>query len=369
MKERSAYRILFAGGGTGGHLFPALAVADKVRQKLPEAEILFVGTKHKIEARVVPKAGYGFKTIWISGFQRKLSFATLLFPLKLFVSLLQALFIVMKFKPVAAVGSGGYVAGPAIFGARVMGAKIILLEQNSYPGITTRLLERFADELHLMFADAQKYLRRKEIHKITGNPVRVSGSGMDRNAAKKKLGLLPDKPTLLVLGGSLGARSINEAVAVNREAFISKGIQVIWQTGNAYYEEFGKYESEFIKTLAFIEDMETAYSAADLLLARAGATTLAEITVLGIPSVLVPSPYVAENHQFFNAKSLADSNAAILLEDAKVKQELAAVVNDTIISDEKLEALKNNALSLGKPQASEIIAESILDFVKNRKGV
>ena len=233
--KKNQYRILFAGGGTGGHLFPAVAVAEQIKNMKPETEILFVGTRSKIEGNVVPKLGYKFKSIWIKGFSRKFDLENFFFPLKLFVSVIQSLIISLRFKPRVAVGSGGYVSGPAIFGASVMGAKVILLEQNSYPGVTTRLLERFADELHISFEDTKKYLKRKSISRLTGNPVRRNLGTEDKYKAREQFGLQPLVKTLLILGGSLGAKSINIANAENIKELENGEFQIIWQTGKIYF--------------------------------------------------------------------------------------------------------------------------------------
>lgn len=360
--SKTAYRFLFAGGGTGGHLFPAVAVAERIKARIPEADILFVGTKNKIEGRVVPKLGYKFRSIWIKGFSRKFSVENILFPVKLIVSLMQSLFINMSFKPKVAIGSGGYVSGPAIWGASVMGAKIILLEQNSYPGVTTRLLEKYADEIHVSYSDSEKYLKSKDKIKVTGNPVRESLGEINKEKALKHFHLLPGTKTLLILGGSLGAASINEAVAAAAGVFKEKGLQLLWQTGSIYYDRYKHLNGSGIVVLPFIEDMNLAYSAADMVAARAGATTIAELLVLGIPAVLVPSPNVAENHQYYNAKSLEDVNAALLIEDKNVKKILAEKIISTIFDDGKLEILKTNAGRLAKPDAASLIADSAIKF-------
>ncbi|MBA4251206.1 MAG: undecaprenyldiphospho-muramoylpentapeptide beta-N-acetylglucosaminyltransferase [Chlorobiaceae bacterium] len=367
MKNEKTYRFLFAGGGTGGHLFPAIAVAEKILELKPQAEILFVGTKNKIEGTVVPKLGYKFKSIWIKGFARKLTFENLLFPLKLIVSLLQSIFINVKFNPKVAIGSGGYVSGPAIWGASVLGAKIILLEQNSYPGITTRLLEKYANEIHLSFDDAKKYLRKNELIRVSGNPIRSSIKLKDKSEAIKFFGLDSSKKTLLVLGGSLGAKSLNEAIAYSLSKLNEMNIQVIWQTGKNYISEYKKYSSDKNYVAAFIDDMSAAYSACDLMLARAGATTIAEITSIGISAVLVPSPNVTDNHQYHNAKSLEDRNAAIMIEDKKLNERIISVVSENIFDINKLLELKNNAKRLGKPDAAEIIAKRAIELAEGKE--
>lgn len=358
------YKFLFAGGGTGGHLFPAVAVAEQIREMKPEADILFIGTKDKIEGKVIPKLGFKFKSIWIKGFSRKINFENLLFPVKLFVSMVQSLLINISFKPKVAIGSGGYVAGPAIWAANVLGAKIILLEQNSYPGVTTRLLERYADEVHLSFEESKKYLRRDKIHHLTGNPVRKNLGSFNKGDALRKFDLSGEKKTLLVLGGSLGARTINEAMMESIKILEENNIQVIWQTGKNYYEQFRHLNSEKVKILDFIEDMNAVYSACDLLLARAGATTIAELLNLGIPAILVPSPNVAENHQYHNAKSLSDYNAAILIEDKNLKNELASILLDLLYSENKLDEIRKNAMKLAKPDAAKMIAQYAIKFAE-----
>jgi UDP-N-acetylglucosamine--N-acetylmuramyl-(pentapeptide) pyrophosphoryl-undecaprenol N-acetylglucosamine transferase len=361
-KQRTPYRFLFAGGGTGGHLYPAIAVAEEIKRLKPESEILFVGTKSKIEGRVIPKLGYGFKSIWIKGFARKFNFENLLFPVKLFVSLMQSLFISFNFKPRVAIGSGGYVAGPAIWGASVLGAKIILMESNSYPGVTTRLLERFADEINISFEDSKRFLRKPDKIKLTGNPVRTELGSLNKEEAKKFFGLDETKFTVLVIGGSLGAASINRSVASCIEELEKKSIQFIWQTGKNYYHSYKNINLDSVKILDFVEDMNKAYSACDLLVARAGATTIAELSVLGIPSILIPSPHVAENHQYFNAKSLADEKAAILINDYELNSVLKNKILEVVENKELQNSLSENAKRISKPDAANTIAMSAINF-------
>lgn len=363
MKKSSAqYRFLFAGGGTGGHLYPAIAVADEIKRIKPESEILFVGTKSRIEGTVIPILGYGFKSIWIKGFSRKFSLSNILFPVKLIVALIQSLIISFKFKPKVAIGSGGYVAGPAIWGASVMGAKIILMESNSYPGVTTRLLEKYADEVHVSFEDSKKYLRFPEKIKLTGNPVRKELGTSDKKEAKKYFGLDENKFTILILGGSLGAESINNAAANMIEDLDKNNLQVIWQTGKNYYDKFKKFNFTSVKILDFIDDMNKAYSACDLLVARAGATTIAELSVLGIPSILIPSPHVAENHQFYNAKSLADEGAAILIPDDEQMKNLKNKILELVSDKNQLKNLSDKSKKKSKPNAALEIANSAINF-------
>jgi len=361
--NKKKYRFLFAGGGTGGHLFPAVAVAEKIRNKIPDAEILFVGSKSKIEGRVIPKLGFRFKAIWIKGFARRFSLENFLFPFKLVVSIMQSIFINMNFKPKVAIGSGGYAAGPAIYGSYLTGAKIVLLEQNSFPGVTTRILEKYAEEIHISFEDSKKYFKDRSKLKLTGTPVREGLLNINREEALKSFGLNASKKTLLVLGGSLGAASINAAVANSISFFEEKDIQVIWQTGKNYYLKYQHLSSNKIIVKDFIEEMNFAYSASNLIIARAGATTIAELLTLEIPAALVPSPNVAANHQYYNAKSLADQNAAILIEDHLLKDKIQEV-SLILFDDKKLNDLKMNAKRISKPDAAEIIAESAIKLAE-----
>lgn len=364
MRFNATYKFLFAGGGTGGHLYPAIAVADQIKKLKPESEILFVGTKDKIEGRVVPECGYKFKSIWIKGFARKLSLSNILFPVRLIVSMLQSLLISMKFKPKVAIGSGGYVSGPAIWAASVMGSKIILMESNSYPGITTRLLERYADEIHLSFEESKKYLRRQNILKVTGNPVRENLGTIDKKNAKKFFGLDENKTVVLVLGGSLGASSINRSIEKGLKDLLDNEIELIWQTGKNYYDAYKNYNFNTVKIFDFIDDMNKAYSAGDLLVARAGATTIAELTVLGMPAILIPSPNVAENHQYHNAKTLADQNAVILIEDSEIDKKLINTIIELSNNRNKLNELSANAKKFAKPDAAYKIALSAINYAQ-----
>lgn len=364
--SRTQYRFLFAAGGTGGHLYPAVAVADEIKKIKPESEILFVGTKDRIEGRVIPKLGYKFKSIWIKGFARKFNWSNLLFPLRLLISMVQSLAISMKFKPKVAIGTGGYVAGPSIWAASVMGAKIILMESNSYPGITTRLLEKYADEVHLSFDISKKYLRRQNILKVTGNPVRENLGTIYKAEAKRFFGLDENKKTILVLGGSLGASSINNAIEKCLNTVVENNLQMIWQTGKNYYERYKNLNFAAVKIFDFVEDMNKAYSACDLLVARAGATTIAELTVLGLPAILIPSPNVAENHQYHNAKALVDKNAAVMIQDDELNSKLFETLLSVINDSKKLEELSFNAKSLAKPNAAREIA---LNAIKHAQTV
>lgn len=368
MSSSKSYRFLFAGGGTGGHLFPAVAVAQRIIEIMPDAKILFVGNKSKIEGKVIPHLGFEFRPIWIKGFARKFKLENFLFPLKLIVSLLQSLIICIRFKPNVAVGTGGYVAGPAIWASHIYGAKILLLEQNSYPGVTTKILQKYADEIHLSFDNSIKYFSNQSKCFVTGNPVRIDIKLIDRSKALEKLSLDVSKKTVAVIGGSLGAASINNVVAKSLNFFEENNIQLIWQCGANYYNEYNKFTSQSVKVTSFIEEMSLVYSGADLLITRAGATTIAEITSLGLAALLIPSPNVAANHQYYNAKTLADKDAAVLIEDKNLEREFTATVLSLINDAQRINLIRIKSKELGKPQAADIIAENVINLAEISEG-
>ncbi len=359
---------MFAGGGTGGHLFPAIAVAEKIRAIIPESDILFIGTKSKIEGSVVPKLGFKFKSIWIKGFARKITFENILFPLKLFVSLIQSVILNLKFKPNVAIGSGGYVSGPAIWASYFTGSKIILLEQNSYPGITTRILAKYADRIYLTFEDSKKYFSNQSNLVVSGTPVREELGKVEKKLAVKKFNLDAGKKVVLILGGSLGAETINKATAYAVGKLKSSGIQIIWQTGKNYFQHYKNLTNDSIKIYPFIENMNYAYSACDLVVARAGATTIAEIIYLGLPSVLIPSPNVAANHQYYNAKSVVDNNAAVMIYDNQAESKLTDTIVSLISNEEKLNGLKKEIEKLNKENSAELIAKFAIKLAEESNG-
>ena len=358
------YRFLFAGGGTGGHLYPAIAVAQRISEILPNSEILFIGTKNKIESRVVPEHGFNFRSIIISGFSRKLNLKTFLFPFKLLAGMFQSLIINFKFKPMVAVGTGAYVSGPAIWGAVFMGAKAVLLEQNSYPGITNRLLEKRARKIFISFEESKKYFNDNSKLVLSGNPIRTDIELQNKEDAKKYYKLDITKKTLVIVGGSLGARSINEALKHNIKSLENLGINILWQTGEYYFDEYKKYESHNTKVVKYFDKISVAYSAADLIIARAGATTIAEVALLGLPMIFVPSPNVAADHQYKNAKVLEDENAAELLKDSEINDDLVSSIEKTIFDEERLNTLKENIKKFAKPDAIDLISNEIIKLAK-----
>ncbi len=365
MTERfNRYKFLFGAGGTGGHLFPAIAVAEKIKELKPEAEILFLGNANKIEGKAVRKNGFDFKPITISGIHRGEVLRNLVFPLKLLIGMTQSLAVSMKFKPRVVIGSGAYVSAPVVWAGSVMGAKVILLEQNSYPGITNRLLDKKAEVIFTAFEESKKYFRFPEKVRTVGNPVRVNLKLTGKAEAKEKLGIDENRKTVLIIGGSLGARSINEAVKNNIEKFKNAGFTLLWQTGKSYYDEYKSFESENVRPIDFIDDVALYFSAADLVLARAGASTIAELAQLGLPAVLVPSPNVAANHQYKNAKELADKEAAILLSDDEISDKIYETVYGLIEDEEELTKLQTNIKKFAGENAAEKIAKYAIELAE-----
>jgi UDP-N-acetylglucosamine--N-acetylmuramyl-(pentapeptide) pyrophosphoryl-undecaprenol N-acetylglucosamine transferase len=361
--------LVFAGGGTGGHLYPALAIADEIKRRHPDAVIVFVGTEGKIESRVVPARGYPLITIWISGFRRRLSAGTLLFPVKVLVALLQSALILWRKKPDVVIGTGGYVCGPVVAAAQMLGRRTLIQEQNSVPGATTRMLARRADEVHIAFEHSGSYLRRRDNIRLTGNPTRDILGRVTREEGARFFGLDAGKQTLLVFGGSRGAATINAAMTPLAGSLAGEGIQVIWQTGEEDFETlrraFTEYREE-VKLYPFIERMECAYAACDLAVCRSGATSLAELTRTGVPSIFIPYPYAAADHQTENAKAMAEAGAGILVPDADAATLLPAAVRGLLSDRERLQTMGKAARLLGKPGAAGVLADAIERLARAR---
>jgi UDP-N-acetylglucosamine--N-acetylmuramyl-(pentapeptide) pyrophosphoryl-undecaprenol N-acetylglucosamine transferase len=357
-----ALRVIFAGGGTGGHLFPGIAVAEALRELRPDCVISFVGSRGRIESRIVPKYGYPFDAVWISGLQRAFSLRTVLLPLKLLVSLVQSWGILRRRRPDIVVGTGGYASGPLLYVAARSGRRTLIHEQNEYPGITTRKLAPLVDEVHVTFPSSGRRLGSARRLVESGNPVRLSLRRSDRGDARAFFGLHPSRTTLFVFGGSLGARSINRALRPLVPRLVREEYQLVWQTGTADFEELkslGALYREQVIVRQFIDEMDLAYSAADLVLCRAGATSLAELTALGIPSLLVPYPHAAADHQYRNAVALAETGAALVLRDeelGRLERELFALLDDSAA----LLRMGAAAEAAGRPRAAFDIAEAVI---------
>ena len=358
--------FLFAGGGTGGHLFPAIAIAQKIRQEMKNSEIEFVGTKQGLEYRVIPKLGYRIHYISVRGLRRKLTPSNVLVPFRLVLSFIQCAAILRRVRPCAVIGTGGYVSGPMLFMASRLGYPTVVQEQNSYPGVTTRLLARWVDRVHLSFEASRAFFRNQSNLFVTGNPVRDFARDMTREQARARFQLTPERPVVLVFGGSQGALAINRAMlGALDEVMASTPIQLLWSTGPIGYEEVKAGAEKYadrIRVYEFIEDMGAAYAASDLAVCRAGATTLAEITVCGLPAILIPYPYAAAGHQEANARTLEAAGAArVVLEKELSGKLLAKEIEDFFRTPDLGAKMSEAARSASFPNATSEIVRSIFE--------
>jgi UDP-N-acetylglucosamine--N-acetylmuramyl-(pentapeptide) pyrophosphoryl-undecaprenol N-acetylglucosamine transferase len=366
--ENKHIKVIISGGGTGGHIFPALAIANEIKKRFPDTDILFVGAKGRMEMEKIPANAYPIEGLWISGINRKSLWKNFAFPFKLLSSVLKAKKIIRKFKPDFVVGTGGFASGPVLYAAQQKGIPTFIQEQNSYPGITNKLLSKKANRIYTAYDNLERFFEKEKIVK-TGNPVRKELHGLTANKteALQNFGLQSGKKTILSVGGSLGAHPLNEAVKSIVNQIKAHDYQLIWQTGKNDFDNYDKYNSDFIKVLPFISNMQDAYAAADLIISRAGAGTISELSIVGKPVILVPSPYVAEDHQTKNAQALVDKNAAIMIKENQLKSDLWNNVQN-IFSDEKLaDDLKRNIKQMAMPDATKLIVDDILSYVNSRK--
>ncbi|MBX2870847.1 MAG: undecaprenyldiphospho-muramoylpentapeptide beta-N-acetylglucosaminyltransferase [Saprospiraceae bacterium] len=361
-------KIIISGGGSGGHVFPALAIAEAIRAKEPDTEILFVGAKGKIEMEKVPLAGYPIKGLWISGLHRKLTMRNLAFPFKLISSLAKSFGIVRSFRPDVVVGVGGFASGPVLQVASWLGIPTLIQEQNSYPGLTNRLLAKRVDKICIAYDRMERYFPKDKLV-MTGNPVRkvIGTEKIDQAAALAHFGLEPNKRTLFSFGGSLGAQSINEALAANAELMGKHPeVQLLWQAGKLYFERFKESEMAQLPNVQirpFIDRMDLAYSITDLVIARAGALTIAELSQVSQPSILIPSPNVAEDHQTMNAKALMEKDAAVLLPDPQAEEQVISLALEVVQDQARLAKLAENVHQLATPEAATLIAEEVFKLL------
>lgn len=363
MKEE--LRIIVSGGGTGGHIFPAISIANAVKARHPEAEILFVGAEGRMEMKRVPAAGYRIKALPICGFDRKHLWKNIAVLLKIWKSRRLAKQIIKEFKPMAAVGVGGYASGPTLNMAAAMGIPTLIQEQNSYAGVTNKLLAKHADKICVAYEGMERFFPKEKII-LTGNPVRqgLLEQTKSRKDAMAAFGLEADKKTVLLIGGSLGARTLNESVLRNLAQIAESGVQLIWQTGAFYFQEIqerlkqsGKPENLFVTD--FIAKMEDAYAVADLVISRAGASSISELCLLGKPAILVPSPNVAEDHQTKNALALVNKQAALYVKDAEAPEVLMDMAIRTVRNEEELAALSKNIKKMAFTDSADRIAEEV----------
>lgn len=363
---REGLRFIISGGGTGGHIYPAIAIANELKLRFPDCEILFVGAKDKMEMQKVPQAGYKIEGLWISGLQRKLTLQNAMFPLKLVDSLVKSRKIIKNFNPDIAIGTGGFASGTVVRIAAQMGVPTLIQEQNSYPGITNKLLAKKARKICVAYEGLEKFFPKEKIV-FTGNPVRQDLLSVEQNRqdAVRYFDLDPNKKTLLVLGGSLGARRINQLIEKELENITNQDVQIIWQCGKFYFEEYNKYnEKENVTVLSFIDRMDLVYAAADVIISRAGASSVSELAIVGKPVIFIPSPNVAEDHQTKNAKAIADKNGAILIKESELDIRFSDVFSEVIHNEELQTELSENIKKIARPHATQDIVDEVVKLMK-----
>ncbi|MDX5321722.1 MAG: undecaprenyldiphospho-muramoylpentapeptide beta-N-acetylglucosaminyltransferase [Bacteroidota bacterium] len=360
----SLHRVIISGGGTGGHIFPAVAIANEIRAQHPDCNILFVGANGRMEMTRVPEAGYRIEGLDIAGLQRKLDPKNLLLPFKVIKSYRQARSILKKFDPQIAIGVGGYASAPLLFAAQRMGIPTLIQEQNSYAGLTNKILARRAQKICVAYEGMESYFPKDKII-LTGNPVRgemVQWKGKEEEA-RTTFSLDKDKPVVLAIGGSLGARSINEALYASLDRFRDAGVQLLWQTGKAFAQKAADASGNGIHTLPFIQRMDLAYAAADIIISRAGALSISELSLVGKPCILVPSPNVAEDHQTKNAQVLVKAGAALSVRDTEASAILVDEALTLLRKKELCATLSEHILSLGIGDAATRIKKEIDQLV------
>lgn len=362
-------RVIISGGGTGGHIFPAIAIADEIKKRFPTCHVLFVGAEGKMEMERVPKAGYKIKGLPIQGFQRKFSFANLKLPFKIIQSLLKARRIIKDFRPQLVIGVGGYASGPTLKMANLLGVPTLIQEQNSFPGKTNKLLAQKAAAICTAYPNMERFFPADKIH-LTGNPVRID---MVDITNKKEQGmeffkLDKNKPTLLIIGGSLGAKTLNKSIKHGMEKLDQAGVQVIWQCGRLYHADLSisvnRRNLPSIHLYQFIDRMDLAYATADVVISRAGAISVSELCIVAKPTILVPSPNVAEDHQTKNAMALAKNQAAILLKDSAAEDTLVAEALKLLQDKSHSDILGKNISKMALKDADVIIANEVLKLIK-----
>lgn len=362
---RQSVNILLSGGGTGGHIYPAVAIANELKARHPEARFLFVGALGRMEMEKIPQLGFEIEGLNISGLQRSLSLKNLAFPFKLVQSLLAAGKIVKRFRPNVVIGTGGYASGPTLYMASLKKIPSLIQEQNSYPGITNRLLAKKADRICVAYDGLEKYFPPEKIIK-TGNPVRQDLLDIEgkKKEALEHFGLDPDRKTLVVIGGSLGAKVINETLAKHLDELLGTGLQIVWQTGKLYYERFRELgEREGVQMREFIQKMDLLYAAADLIISRAGAGTISELCIVGKPVIFIPSPNVAEDHQTKNALSVVERDAAVMIRETELENFMPTLL-DLAGDEKKRSRLSKNIKKLALPDATLRIADEVEKIVK-----
>jgi UDP-N-acetylglucosamine--N-acetylmuramyl-(pentapeptide) pyrophosphoryl-undecaprenol N-acetylglucosamine transferase len=361
-------KVIISGGGTGGHIFPALAIANAIKELKPDAEFLFVGANGRMEMEKVPAAGYNIKGLDIAGINRSSILKNLSFPYKLWKSLNDAKQIIKDFKPDVAIGVGGYASGPLLWAAQKQNITTVIQEQNSYPGITNKLLSKKVAQIFVAYSGLEKYFPKEKI-KITGNPVRADILSLEgkREIGIKHFNIDVNKKVVFVTGGSLGARTINQSIKNCLYLFKEKDVQLIWQTGKLFFTEATQAAKELnydgVQVFEFVKEMDLAYAAADVVVSRAGAGAISELCIVGKASILVPLPTAAEDHQTHNAMSLVNKKAALLVKDTEAKEQLPIKIFELLNNNELRIELEKNAKDLALPKSAKSIAEDIIKLI------
>ncbi len=358
------YKFILSGGGTGGHIYPALAIANELKSRFPNAEFLFVGAKDKMEMQKVPQYGYKIEGLWIAGLQRKLTLQNAMFPFKLMDSLWKSRKIIKKFNPNVVIGTGGFASGPLLQMANMLNIPTLIQEQNSFPGITNKLLSKKANKICVAYENLERFFPREKMI-LTGNPVRQDLIEIEskKTEAIHYFNLDPNKKTLLVLGGSQGARRVNQLIEKELDNLNALKIQLIWQCGKLYFDDFKKYNSDHVQVLAFIDRMDLVYAAADIVISRSGASSVSELCIVGKPVIFIPSPNVAEDHQTKNAKSIVDKKGALMLKESELDSQFSLVFEALLKDIGKQEQLTNNIKLLAKPNATKQIVDEIVKLI------
>tara|TARA_R110001592_G_scaffold32153_1_gene112642 strand:- start:875 stop:1981 length:1107 start_codon:yes stop_codon:yes gene_type:complete len=364
-EKQKTYKIILSGGGTGGHIYPAIAIANSLKEAFPNAQFLFVGAKDRMEMEKVPQAGYDIKGLWISGIQRSLTLKNAMFPFKLISSLWNARKIVKSFKPDIAIGTGGFASGPLLYIAASKHIPCLIQEQNSYPGITNKLLAKKVQKICVAYDNLERFFPKDKIIK-TGNPVRQDLLNIDSKTveAKNFFNLKHGKYTLLVLGGSLGARNINSLIEKELDFLDMQNVQVIWQCGKLYYSQYKIYNNtKDIQVYPFLNNMDFAYAAADIIISRAGASSVSELCIVGKPVIFIPSPNVAEDHQTKNAMAIVEKDAAMIIKEGDLDVDFENKFSQLVQSPEKQKKLGTNIKKIALVNATKDIRDEVIKLL------
>ncbi len=359
------WRIIISGGGTGGHIYPAIAIAQEIKRRQAEADILFVGARDRMEMQMVPKAGFKIIGLWISGFQRKITWSNLLFPIKLIISLLKARSIIKTHQPDVVIGTGGFASAPLLRMANKLNYPSLIQEQNSYAGVTNKWVSKQANVICVAYDKMERYFPKDKIV-WTGNPVRddLITNNLSRMDALKKFSLSANNTCILVVGGSLGARVINQTIAKHLDLIKSLNCNLIWQCGAFYYEDYKHLDEENIRVLKYIDAMQAAYAGADIIISRAGAGSVSELCIVGKPVIFIPSPNVAEDHQNKNAQSVTSHHAAISIEEKDLEEKFEKELKALLTDKKKQEKLSKNIKRMAKPNATKDIVDIVESLIK-----